>query len=180
MFKKKIDKPLMPSLWRVRLTANNFPLWWKSKGVYTIFFYGASKGNPGVAGVGGLIFSPDSEKITSLSSGLGICSNNQAECYILLRACHLAKNFGLKDIQIFEDSEVLIKLLNFESQFNNPSLDNILQRIRNFLKDFEKVSSFHILRELNKQSDYLANKARLLPLGSFSFNEEPCIMKPLP
>ena len=88
----------------MRLTADNFPLWWKSKGVYTIFFYGASKGNPRVAGAGGLIFSPDNEKIASFSWGLGICSNNQAECYSLLRACHLAKNFGLKEIQIFGHS----------------------------------------------------------------------------
>ena len=91
-------------------------------------------------------------------------------------ASQIAKKIGLKEIQIFGDLEVLIKLLNSDSQFNNPSLDNILQRIRNFLKDFEKVSYFHILRELNKQADYLANKACLLPLGSFSSNEEPCTM----
>ena len=170
---------MLPSLQRVILAANNLSLWWKSKGVYKIFFDGASKGNPGVAGVGGLIFSPNSEKISSFCQGLGICSNNQAECYNLLRVCHLAKNIGLQEIQIFEDLEVLIKLLNSDSQFNNPSLDKILQRIRNFLKDFEKVSSFHILQELNKQADYLANKSCLLPLGIFSFNEEPCTMQPL-
>ena len=81
---------------------------------------------------------------------------------------------------IFEDSEVLIKLLNSDLQFNKPSLDKILQRIRNFLKDFEKVSSFHILRELNKQADYVATKAYLLPLGSFSSNGDSCTMQPLP
>ena len=107
----------------MRLTSDNFSLWWKSKGVYTIFFDGASKGNLGATGAGGLIFSLDSEKISSLCWGLGICSNNQAESYILLRAFQIAKKIGLKKIQFFGDSEVLIKLLNSDSQFNNPSLD---------------------------------------------------------
>ena len=67
---------MLPPLWRVRLTADNFSFWWKSKGVYTIFFDDASKGNLGAAGAGGLIFSPDNEKISSFCWGLGICSNN--------------------------------------------------------------------------------------------------------
>ena len=49
----------------MRLTVDNFSLWWKSKGVYTIFFDGASKGNLGAAGAGSLIFSLHNEKISS-------------------------------------------------------------------------------------------------------------------
>ena len=95
-------------------------------------------------------------------------------------AFQVAKKIGIKDIQIFGDSEVLIKLLNSGSQFNRPSLDKTLQRIRNILKEFESVSSFHILRELNNQVDSLANKACLLSLGSFSLNGESCFIQPLP
>ena len=171
---------MLPPPWRVRLSADIFSLWWKSKGVYTIFFDGASKGNPRIAGASGLIFSSDSEKISSFCWGLGIYSNNQAESYSLLMACQIAKNIGLKKIQIFGDSEVLIKLLNSASQFNKPSLDKTLQRIRNILKDFDRDTSFHILRELNNLADSIANKACILPLGSFSVNGEPCIFQPLP
>ena len=176
----KTSKPFTSPPWRVRLPTAKFPFWWKSKGVATIFFYGAAKGNPGIAGVGGLIFSLDSEKFSSFCWGLGICSNNQVESYNLLMACQVAKKIGLKDIQIFGDFEVLIKLLNSSSQFNKPSLDKILQRIQNIVKDFDMVSFYHILRELNNQADSLANKACLLPLGSFSSNGEPCLMQPLP
>ena len=94
--------------------------------------------------------------------------------------CQIARQIGIKEIQILGDSEVLIKLLNSNLQFNKPSLDKILQRIQNVMKDFEKVSSFHILRELNKQVDLMANKARLLPLGRFSSNGDTCIMQPIP
>ena len=95
---------MLPPLWHVRLTVDNFSFSWKSKGVYTIFFDGASKGNPGIAGAGGLIFSLDNEKICSFCWGLGICSNNQAENYYLLMACQIAKKIGIKEIQIFGDS----------------------------------------------------------------------------
>ena len=89
-------------------------------------------------------------------------------------ACQIVKKIGFEEIQIFGDSEILIKLLNSASQFNNPSLDKTLQRIQNILKAFHRVSSFHILRELNNLADSMANKACLLPLGSFSANGEPC------
>ena len=110
-----LSKPMLPPPWRLRLSSDNFSLWWKSKGVYTIFFNGASKGNRRIAGAGGLIFSLDNEKIYSFCWGLVICSNNQAESYNLLMSCQIAKNIGLKEIQIFGDSEVLIKLLNSDS-----------------------------------------------------------------
>ena len=97
-------KPMLPPPWRLRLSSDNFSLWWKSKGVYTIFFDGASKGNRGIAGAGGLIFSSDSEKISSFCWGLGFCSNNQAESYNLLMACQISKKIGIKEIQIFGDS----------------------------------------------------------------------------
>ena len=137
--KKNFPKPTAPPPWCLRLSTNIFSHWWKSKGVFTIFFDGASKGNPGVAGAGGLIYSPDNEKFFSFCWGLGFCSNNQAECYSLLMPCQIARQIGIKEIQILGDSKVLIKLLNSNLQFNKPSLDKILQRIRNFMKDFERV-----------------------------------------
>ena len=127
--KKKFPKPTASPPWRLRLSANIFSHWWKSKGVFTIFFDRASKGNPGVAGAVGLIYSPDSKKIFSFCWGLGFCSNNQVEFYSLLMAFQISRQIGIKEIQILGDSEVLIKLLNSNLQFNKPSLDKILQRI---------------------------------------------------
>ena len=71
---------------------------------------------------------------------------------------------------ILGDSYLLINLLNSNAQFNNPSLNKTLQRIRNILNVFEKVSSFHILRELNNQADSPANKACLLLQGNLCIN----------
>ena len=110
-----------------------------------IFFDGASKGNPGVSGAGGVIFFPGRLIHLRFSWGLGSMMNNQAECYSLLMAIQLVKGKGFKSIKIFGDSEMLVKTLNTTVTFNNSLLNVILQRIKTTLKDFDSVESYHIL-----------------------------------
>ena len=107
-----------------------------------IFFDGVSKGNPGISGVGGILILPDRSSETSFSWGLSFMSNNQAESYSLLKACQLAQEAGFKSIQVYGDSELLIKSLNSDGLFNNSTLNLILQRIRNVMKEFEKAEFF--------------------------------------
>ena len=78
----------------------------------------------------------------------------------------IAKDKGYKSIQIFDDSELLIKVLNSADHFNNSALNKNLQRIHNILKEFDGVTSFHILRDLNKLAYALENKACLLSQGT--------------
>ena len=134
------------------------------------FFYGASKGNPRVSRAGVLVYSSGKLIKTSFSWGLGSMINNQDESYGLLKARHIAKELDYNSIQIFGDSELLIKSLNSTSQFCNVDLNNILLRIQNLLKYFESVQSFHILREFNSSTDELANKACHLGQGHLSTN----------
>ena len=107
-------------------------------------------------------------------------SNNQAESYSLLKACLLAKEAGYKNIQVYGDFELLIKMLNSDGIFNTPALNIILKRIRNILKDFEQVEIFHILRDLNGLEDSLASVACLLAQGHLSLNGEDTIFQPIP
>ena len=85
-------------------------------------------------------------------------------------ATQIAKEKGYKSVQIFGDSEMLIKVLNSVDNFNNSALNIIMKRIRIILKEFEMVESFHILWDLNNLADVLANKACLLPQGSLCIN----------
>ena len=139
-----------------------------------------SKGNPRLSGAGGLLISLDQLIVTSFSWGLGKMSNNQAESYNLLKAYLLAKEAGFKNLQVYGDSELLIKMLNSDGIFNTPALNIILKRIRNILKDFEQVEFFHILRYLNGLADSLANVACLLAQGHLSLNGEDIIFQSIP
>ena len=111
----------------------------------------------------------------NFSWGLGTMTNSQAESHSLLMAIKLAKDFGFKSIHIFGDSEMLIKILNFDDCLHNFSLNNSLQRIQNLLKEFDRVFSFHILQSLNDLADVLANKGCLLPQGFLSSTVEPVL-----
>ena len=95
-------------------------------------------------------------------------------------AFQIAKNMGYNSIQIFGDSELLNEVLNSEYHLNNSAVNNSLQRIRNILKEFERVASFHILRELNKNADALVNKPHLLSQGNLSINGEHNKIHPIP
>ena len=119
-----------------------------------------------------MVFSPDRLIESRFSWGLGVMSNNQAECYNLLLASQIAKEKGYKSILIFGDSEMLIKVLNSVDQLNNVALNKILLRTRNVLKNLDGIASFHILRDLNHLADALANKACLLTQGILCINRE--------
>ena len=100
-------------------------------------------------------------------------SNNQAEFYSLLQASQLAKNKGYKSIQIFGDSEILIKALNSSNSLKSFALIVTMQRIKRVLKTFDKVDSYHILQGLSTSADGLANQACHLPQGFLNINGEP-------
>ena len=57
--------------------------------IHKLFFNGASKGNPGRSGTGGIILDPHGQKVMSFSWGLGTCSNNYAEILLFGRAYKL-------------------------------------------------------------------------------------------
>ena len=145
-----------------------------------IFFDGASKGNPRKAGAGRLIFYPGGMLETSFSWGVGHLTNNQAELYTLLKSCQLAKAAGHNNIQIFGDSEIIIKVLNSDTRFNNLGLNVTMQRLHFILIDCYSITSYHILRDLNKLVVFNANQGCLLPPGMLSLTEGPCSMHPIP
>ena len=145
-----------------------------------LFFDGASKGNPKVSGANGVIFFPNYLNHLIFSWGLGSMTNNQAECYNLLMAIQLAKGKGFKSIQIFGDSEMLVKTLNTAVTFNNSLLNVILQRIKTTLKEFDSIESYHILLGLNKLADSLTNKGCLVPHGILSIDGESSVFHSIP
>ena len=150
------------------------------KNKVSIFFDGASKGNLGKFGTGGLIFYLGGKLETSFNWGVGHLTNNQAKLFALLKACQLAKATGHNNLQIFGDSEIVIKVLNSNSMFNNLSLNVTMQRLHFILIDCASVISYHILCGLNKLADFKANLGCLLPPGMLSLNDGPCSTNPIP
>eukprot|EP00253_Pinus_taeda_P009325 PITA_09325 len=155
--------------WQIRDNLESFEKWWKSQGKCTIFFDGASKGNPSRSGAGGVIYLPNGRK-EEFSWGLGIKSNNQTEVLSLLKAGQLARKGNPREIIEFGDSELLIKALLKKKGLKDPILNKQILRVNRLLKDFSSVQIFHILRELNSEADSLANIGCNLEKNMISIN----------
>jgi ribonuclease HI len=164
--------PLPANLeWRIRDEDDKFQIWWRSKNTATIFFDGASKGNPGEAGAGGVIYSPNGIKV-QFSWGLGMKSNNQAELLGLTKACLIAREEGIKDIQVFGDSEIIIKNIISKERFRNASLNKSLDRLNRVLLGFNSYKFYHVLRRSNREADQLASNGSTLMKGMLRVNNE--------
>lgn len=69
--------------WKVRLNEEEFSAWLRNNNSNYLFFNGASKSNPGIAGVGGVIYNTNGDIRATYEWGLGPLSNNRAEALTL-------------------------------------------------------------------------------------------------
>lgn len=120
-------------------------------------FDGASRGNPGIAGIGCCIHNSKGEEIFALAYPLGICSNNEAELRALQEGIKLCKILKAGKINIEGDSAIIINALR-KGNMPNWKLNVVLTNILNDIQSFEEVIFNHVYREGNSRADQLANK----------------------
>ncbi len=123
-----------------------------------IFTDGASRGNPGRAGAGFVIYSVEGEKLREGSYYLGNKTNNQAEYEALIRALETAVDMGIRKIEIRSDSQLLIRQLQGSYRVKSPNIIPLYEKVKSLLENFSDVRLKHIPRELNKEADALANR----------------------
>jgi ribonuclease HI len=121
---------------------------------------GASRGNPGLSGIGILIMK-DNLKIDEHKEFIGEKTNNQTEYIALKKALQMASsiNHDCAEITILSDSELVVNQRNKRYRVRNKQLKIILREITNLEKKFKNVIYRHIPREKNILADLLANQA---------------------
>jgi len=120
---------------------------------------GGARGNPGPAGIGAVLYNEAKEKIAEISKYLGVATNNQAEYIALIEGLKKAKELKAKEVDVFMDSELVVKQLNREYKVKNKDLAPLFLQVYNLSLNFSKISFSHIYREANKVADALANEA---------------------
>jgi ribonuclease HI len=128
-------------------------------GVWSLYCDGASRGNPGQAGAGALLLDPGGETKVRQGRYLGQTTNNVAEYQALLLGLNLALDRGIRKIQVFADSELLVRQLNGQYRVKAPHLLPLWQAARQALGKFETYKISHVPRDLNQTADRLANEA---------------------
>ncbi len=124
-----------------------------------VYSDGASRGNPGLAGAGWVIQSPNGENIQNGNAYLGTMTNNEAEYEAAIRGLEAALALGIKIITLRADSELIIKQLKGEYKVRKSHLLIKFDRAKSFLNQFQQVKLEYIPREKNKEADRQANLA---------------------
>ena len=126
---------------------------------YKMYFDGCSKGNPGLAGAGAVIYKNDDE-IWTQSKFIGKNeTNNVAEYNGLIIGLELAINNGIKELYVKGDSLLVIKQMKGEYKVKNKNLKILFERAKQLSLQFDKITFEHIYRENNKRADELSNIA---------------------
>lgn len=124
-----------------------------------LFTDGAARGNPGPAGAGAVIISPDGHVVAKVGKFLGDETNNVAEYMGLIIGLKRAKAMGIKELDVLADSELLVKQLNGEYAVKAEHLKPLHEEARALLKAFSEIEIRHIPREENAQADAMSNRA---------------------
>ena len=128
-------------------------------GRLVMFTDGASRGNPGEAGIGVVIKDEGGKVVKRIARYLGRATNNQAEYTALLDGLKAAREMGAEGIQAYADSELLVKQIKGEYKVKNPELQKMNLLARSLIEKFPAFVIAYIPREKNSLADSLANEA---------------------
>lgn len=124
-----------------------------------LFTDGAARGNPGPAGAGAVIISPDGHIVAKVGKFLGDETNNVAEYMGLILGLRRAKAMGIKELDVLADSELMVKQLNGDYAVKAEHLKPLHHEACELLKAFTVIEIRHIPREENAQADAMSNRA---------------------
>lgn len=128
---------------------------------FTLLFDGCSKGNPGPAGAGAVIYKNQIE-IYAQSSFVGNkATNNVAEYHGLILGLEHAVEKNLRSLHVKGDSMLIIKHMKGEYKVNAPSLKPLFTKAKQLTSKIGCVTYEHVYREYNKRADELANQGLL-------------------
>ena len=120
---------------------------------------GASRGNPGESGFGIHVTAPDGSEIAALFGYLGKATNNVAEYQALLHGLRFALARGASSVEVFSDSELLVRQIEGRYRVKNAGLQPLHREAQSLLARFAKAKVAHVPRERNHEADALANRA---------------------
>ena len=132
-------------------------------GSYTLYFDGASRGNPGPAGAGALIRrDADSRVVFEIAEYLGDDkTNNEAEYIALVGGLRKAAQLGIRVLNVKGDSSLVVNQVNGTWKVKTDHLRPMFEEARRIIdENFDGGASLaYVRRELNSEADSLANVA---------------------
>ena len=120
---------------------------------------GGARGNPGPAAIGVVVRDADGQIISTISERIGEATNNVAEYRALIVGIGRAKELGADRIELFGDSELVVRQVRGEYKVRNAGIRPLHAEVLEALEGFEEWSIDHVRREANSEADALVNDA---------------------
>jgi len=133
--------------------------------MHAMYFDGCSKGNPGRAGAGAVLYDPQGAEVFAESVFAGYsATNNEAEYTGLILGLNESLKRGITELQVCGDSQLVIRQMQGKYKVNSPNLAPLHQCASTLASKFSKIEFEHVYRNNNKRADALSNRG-LLPLN---------------
>ena len=121
---------------------------------------GGSRGNPGPAGFGCVVFSADHTTVLAEHKQfIGETTNNVAEYRGLIAGLEQARRLGANEVAVSMDSKLVVEQMSGRWKVKNPGMAELNQQARALASTFDAVTFSWIPRERNAHADRLANEA---------------------
>jgi len=121
---------------------------------------GGSRGNPGPAGYGAVVWTEDRATVLAENKqAIGRATNNVAEYRGLIAGLDDALKVGASEAAVYLDSKLLVEQMSGRWKVKHPDLIELNAQARRLAVRFDKISYSWIPRERNSHADRLANEA---------------------
>lgn len=119
---------------------------------------GSSRSNCSASGIGVVIEDAGGRRV-AIAERVPSGDNNYAEYAALLAALNYAAASGCRRLQVFSDSEVVVRQITGHYQCRSRGLRQIYESCKSVIEGFEHFAITHIRREHNHDANQLANAA---------------------
>ena len=121
---------------------------------------GGSRGNPGPAGYGSVVWSADHGTVLAESKqAIGRATNNVAEYRGLIAGLEEAAKLGATDVEVSMDSKLVVEQMSGRWKVKHPDLVPLHQQAMALSTRFDHIAYAWIPRSKNAHADRLANEA---------------------
>ena len=126
---------------------------------HVAYFDGASQGNPGPSGVGGVIMDSKGKILCEISEFIGVGTNNEAEYKALIAIARRLSEMGVQSALIKGDSQLVVNQVAGNWRINHEHLYSLCNKALEELEKIPRWTLEWVPRKNNMHADRLSTSA---------------------